>query len=248
MRIEEKSLILPALYILKRDGPSTTTHLIAELTAVFHPEGEDAVILAGRNDSKFSQKVRNLQSHRDSNGMANYTVLNARKQYALTDRGERFLQEHLEEMELLFSNQFDYRGAERLAEAVGTSVSQHCRLSVFQEDDTVNEGRTILRESARRERSQKLRKAAIEHYRSADGKLYCAACGFCFEDRYGGLGKEYIEIHHEAPIFQYSDTGLEQCISDALLQVKPLCSNCHRMIHRDPQHPLSIEQLKQKII
>ncbi len=62
MRIEEKQLILPALYIIWRDGPVSTSKLIEELTAVFHPTGEDAEILAGRNDTKFSQKVRNLKS------------------------------------------------------------------------------------------------------------------------------------------------------------------------------------------
>ena len=37
MRIEEKALILPTLYIIKRDGPISTTELIPELTAVFNP-------------------------------------------------------------------------------------------------------------------------------------------------------------------------------------------------------------------
>jgi len=45
MRIEEKALILPTLYIIKRDGPTSTTDLITELTAVFNPTGEDAKIL-----------------------------------------------------------------------------------------------------------------------------------------------------------------------------------------------------------
>ena len=69
MRIEEKMLILPALYIVKRNGKATTSDLIAELTYVFNPSGEDAEILVGRNDTKFSQKVRNLVSHRENNGM-----------------------------------------------------------------------------------------------------------------------------------------------------------------------------------
>ena len=63
MRIEEKMLILPALYVIKRRGKATTTDLINDLTIAFNPTGEDAQILSGRNNTKFSQKVRNLKSH-----------------------------------------------------------------------------------------------------------------------------------------------------------------------------------------
>ena len=73
MRIEEKMIVLPALYIIKRRGSATTSDLIRDLTIVFNPSGEDAEILSGRNDTKFSQKVRNLVSHRDTNGMSDYT-------------------------------------------------------------------------------------------------------------------------------------------------------------------------------
>ena len=67
MRIEENELILPALYIIKRRGSATTSDLIGDLTIFFNPTGEDAKLLSGRNDTKFSQKVRNLVSHREIN-------------------------------------------------------------------------------------------------------------------------------------------------------------------------------------
>ncbi len=91
MRIEEKALILPTLYIIKRDGPTSTSDLIAELTTVFNPTGEDAAILAGRRDTKFSQKVRNLKSHRDNNKMDVYTSLNSSGEYTLTAVGEKYI-------------------------------------------------------------------------------------------------------------------------------------------------------------
>ena len=56
MRIEEKMLILPALYIIKRKEKATTSDLISELVYVFNPSGEDAEILAGRNDTKVFSK------------------------------------------------------------------------------------------------------------------------------------------------------------------------------------------------
>lgn len=58
-RISEKDLVLPALYVIKNHDKATTSVLIKELTEAFKPTGEDAEILAGRTDTKFSQKVRN---------------------------------------------------------------------------------------------------------------------------------------------------------------------------------------------
>lgn len=61
----EEDLIIPALFelYLNRDG-MTTAMLIKALSIALTPEGTDAEILFGRNDSRFSQKVRNLISHK----------------------------------------------------------------------------------------------------------------------------------------------------------------------------------------
>lgn len=61
----EEQLIIPALLelSLNPDG-MTTSMLIKALTENLKPEGADAEILFGRKDSRFSQKVRNLISHK----------------------------------------------------------------------------------------------------------------------------------------------------------------------------------------
>ena len=51
----------------------------------------------------------------------------------------------------------------------------------------------------------------------------CEACGFSFENKYGEIGKNFIEVHHLILLF--------------------LCSNCHRMIHK-LKDPSNLEQLK----
>lgn len=65
-RIREGDLVIPALRqaASRPNGFVTTSDLIAELTELFQPTGEDAEILAGRTDSRFTQKVRNLVSHK----------------------------------------------------------------------------------------------------------------------------------------------------------------------------------------
>ncbi len=246
MRIPEKDLILPALYIIKRDGPITTTELIEELTAVFNPSGEDAAILAGRSDSKFSQKVRNLKSHRDNNRMGIYTLLTPSGQYILTDIGEKHLNDNYAEIEYLFSNKFSPQDVTEFIETI-EDVSKKRKTVIYSEEDMISEGKPFKKEATIRKRSKKLREASIEYYRKSDGKIYCSACGFCFENKYGDIGKDYIEIHHEKPIFQFSDDDFDTFISEAVTKLRPLCANCHRMIHRNRNRPLSIDELKTHI-
>lgn len=61
----EENLIIPALFELYLNPTGmTTSMLIRALTENLQPEGVDAEILFGRKDSRFSQKVRNLISHK----------------------------------------------------------------------------------------------------------------------------------------------------------------------------------------
>lgn len=247
MRIAEQELILPALYIIRREGGANTTQLIQELTALFHPTGEDAAILAGRNDTKFSQKVRNLKSHRESNGMAEYTDLSPAGVYTLTAAGEACLEENLEQVEYLFSNAFEDEEVLAVVRAIESTPAGRRRVIVYREEDMVSEGRLTRRETAGRTRSQRLRTAALEHYRGADGAIRCTVCGFCFAERYGELGEDFAEFHHERPVYQYEDEGMEEYLAEAVERIKPLCANCHRMIHRNPRRPLTIRELEARL-
>jgi hypothetical protein len=65
-RIRERHVRVPALRAMaaRPDGRISTSDLIAELEDRFKPTGEDAAVLDNRNDTKFSQIVRNLKSHK----------------------------------------------------------------------------------------------------------------------------------------------------------------------------------------
>jgi hypothetical protein len=61
----EPDLVVPTLELLAaHPGGLSTTDLIEKLTELFKPDGDDAEILSNRQDTHFSQKVRNLVSHR----------------------------------------------------------------------------------------------------------------------------------------------------------------------------------------
>lgn len=57
----------------------------------------------------------------------------------------------------------------------------------------------------------------------------CKACGLFFVDKYGDIGKNFIEAHHLKMISTLTEEITEL---DALKDFTVLCSNCHRMIHR----------------
>lgn len=94
-RIKERDLIIPALRLAASlpDGTVSTAKIVKHLEEEFQPEGQDAEILEGRQDSHFSQKVRNLISHRTtatsmfSKGYAEYTGDGIR----ITPAGRAFL-------------------------------------------------------------------------------------------------------------------------------------------------------------
>jgi hypothetical protein len=95
-RIRERDLVIPALRAAAANGGRiTTTQLIDALSQEFEPSGIDAEILDGRSDTYFSQKVRNLVSHRDTGtsmftkGYATYDPDN--EAISLTDAGHVFL-------------------------------------------------------------------------------------------------------------------------------------------------------------
>jgi transcriptional regulator with XRE-family HTH domain len=99
-RISERDVFGPALDFLDEsaDGFMTTSDLIAALEQRFMPEGEDAVILKDRSDTRFTQIVRNIVSHRKSRtnliggGYAIYDK--ARSGLRITDKGRQFLLDH----------------------------------------------------------------------------------------------------------------------------------------------------------
>jgi len=98
----EHELILPALDIIDRNPGIDTSDLILQLVKVLSPDGVDLEILAGRNDTKFSQKVRNLVSHHtlDQKGRG-YTFSEKEGRnwfHTLSQKGREYLSAHISEL------------------------------------------------------------------------------------------------------------------------------------------------------
>ena len=96
-RISEKDILGPALDYLDEapGGFMTTADLIRALEDQLAPEGEDAEILKDRSDTRFSQIVRNIISHRKSPTNligAGYAIYDrVRRGLQITEKGKRLL-------------------------------------------------------------------------------------------------------------------------------------------------------------
>jgi len=71
----------------------------------------------------------------------------------------------------------------------------------------------------------------------------CKACELNFEEKYGEIGKGFIEAHHLVPI---STLTQERIKLNAKKDFTVLCSNCHSMVHK-LDDPSDIEELKRLI-
>lgn len=101
------------------------------------------------------------------------------------------------------------------------------------------EGKKLFYYTSKYERKPSNRKAAIEAHGTT-----CFGCGFNFGDHYGKRGEGYIEIHHVKPLYSL-DGEVEVDVDKELI---PLCSNCHRMVHRSKKDVLTLDDLKRIII
>jgi 5-methylcytosine-specific restriction protein A len=84
------------------------------------------------------------------------------------------------------------------------------------------------------ERNAKARKDCVEHYGAS-----CFVCGFDFGKVFGKLGDGFIHVHHLRPLSEIK----EEYQVDPIDDLRPICPNCHAMIHRRSP-PLSIEQIQ----
>jgi len=156
------------------------------------------------------------------------------------------LRDNIEIVEYLFDNDFAFEDLEPHLQDIQENLRQNRKVKLFDEEAFIREGAATLVQRNKYERSSQLRRFAIEHF-TVDSKISCKCCHFNFEDFYGEVGKGYIEIHHIKPVSMYEDEDLEQKIKEAVKNLIPVCSNCHRIIHRRRKSPLEIAFLSDQV-
>jgi 5-methylcytosine-specific restriction enzyme A len=86
----------------------------------------------------------------------------------------------------------------------------------------------------RYERSEINRAACIEIH-----GCRCKACAFEFDKVYGEIGRDFIQVHHVEMVSRLAPGT----ILDPEIDLVPLCSNCHSMVHRR-NPPYTVDELK----
>ncbi len=103
------------------------------------------------------------------------------------------------------------------------------------------EGNPRLVTHLKKERNPALVKAKKREVLKKEGKLCCEACTFDFKNIYGEIGEGFCEVHH---LMQLSKA--DGVVETELKDLAVVCSNCHRIIHK--QSPmLTIEELRKLI-
>lgn len=232
------------------NGFISTSDLKIKLVEILKPSGEDAELSLTRpNEIKFMQIVGNLKSHDtfERNGFATYEKVGKVGGFRITPDGQKYLLENNETNRYLLTNDFNWEDVKSGLILFQKSKFDKRNLLAFDENIIVNEGLKKIRETSVYTRSSKLREFAIANFTIKD-RISCKCCNFNFSDFYGeNLGKGFIEIHHTKPIFTYEDEDLESTFKEALKNLIPVCSNCHRMIHRNWKKPIELQVLIESI-
>ena len=132
-------------------------------------------------------------------------------------------------------------------------ISYHCNLNGLDKDALFSdvkaknakkqteywEGTEKSSVSVRYERDKDARAKCLERY-----GFKCQVCGIDMEEKYGMYGHNFIEVHHIVPISKQGGAYKLDPIKD----LRPLCPNCHAMIHRsrkqDTDEIMTVDEFK----
>jgi len=92
-----------------------------------------------------------------------------------------------------------------------------------QESEAYYEGATQKVSVNTYERNPEARKRCIEYYGTD-----CQICGINLGKTYGKVGEDFTHVHHIIPL---SEIGAEYEV-DPIADLRPVCPNCHAIIHR----------------
>ncbi len=87
------------------------------------------------------------------------------------------------------------------------------------------------------ERNTAARNKCIQHHGAV-----CCVCNFDFERVYGEIGIGFIHVHHIVPLHQIG----ESYVVDPIKDLRPVCPNCHAMLHRKNE-VMTVDTLKKLI-
>lgn len=104
---------------------------------------------------------------------------------------------------------------------------------------TRTEGGRRVRVLATVERSPGLRAKALQIHGAS-----CMVCMFDFGKVYGVWGQDFAEVHHIEPLSEDPERVRE---TNPAVDLAVVCANCHRMLHRQRDLVLDLDELRTKV-
>jgi 5-methylcytosine-specific restriction protein A len=107
--------------------------------------------------------------------------------------------------------------------------------------DEIDEEKTFLEGASKTvkiniyERNAEARSICIKKYGAR-----CSICGFDFGKQFGEIGQGFIHVHHITPLSMICKGYILNPIDD----LRPVCPNCHAMLHQKRPEPYTVEELK----
>lgn len=102
--------------------------------------------------------------------------------------------------------------------------------AAFADDERIwAEGAARRVQHLRRERAPGLARAKKRRFVETHGKLFCERCGLVPSESLGAFGDACIEVHHATLAISKMDGSAGTRLAD----LKCLCANCHRIVHRE---------------
>jgi predicted HNH restriction endonuclease len=230
-------LILDAITKLK--GCASTSQIKEYFIEHFLPEGRikniqyDSRMLAVNSPSRIHYSGGKQPRRTDSNNQYDKLFLNNEKKFELYCPKKHgiweIVKDHLGTLSIQKITEPDLKLVE----------------STIYPDETAQgvylEGRTKQVTINAVERNTTARKECIDHYGAV-----CFVCNFDFSANYGNeLGSGFIHVHH---ILDIALVG-EEYVVDPIDDLRPLCPNCHAMVHRTKpaMHPNALKAIIDKI-
>ncbi|SDM28509.1 5-methylcytosine-specific restriction enzyme A [Ensifer sp. YR511] len=101
--------------------------------------------------------------------------------------------------------------------------------SEFDDERTWAEGTLVRVQHLRRERAPGLAGMKKRRFMEQHGHLFCERCGLIPSKSLGPFGDACIEVHHNT----VAVSKMEGKTRTRLADLKCLCANCHRIVHRE---------------
>lgn len=132
---------------------------------------------------------------------------------------------------------------EAILSAEGAALPRIVGIGDIDADGSISEeGNRVPVYHLRLERDPRIVRQKKREVFDATGKLACESCDFDFAAFYGELGDRYAECHHRVWLSK-TPPGTYRLTKTSDLAI--VCSNCHRMLHRD--EGLNVETLRRLV-